>query len=582
MGDYLVVDNFSGAGGASEGMTEAFGRSPDIAINHSPDAVAMHAANHPNTKHFCEDIFEVDPIKITDGKRVLLCWLSPDCKHFSKAKGGVPVDQNIRGLAWVTIRWGATKRPDVMMLENVEEFRSWGPVIETEDGPQPDKERSGEYFKVFLDILTNGADKHSEGFSECLKTLDISPDSIMAHKLAKGLGYDVDFKELIGCDYGAPTIRKRLFMIMRSDGKEIRWPEPTHGPRDSLEVQSGKLEPYRTAAECIDWSIPSKSIFGRKKNLASNTLRRIVRGIEKFVINNPEPFLVKVNHSGDQFRGQRIYEPLGTLTSKNGYGIVVPTLIQVGYGDKEGKRVLELNKPLGTVTAGGNKFALATAYIRKDYNNSVGDDISNPISTITSRSTHHSLMNARLTPCSELESLDLSTEIKKVCDPYFKKRLFQAELLLDTNVGNSLEVEKLFKEYEIDPNQVTVNSTFLVKYYGSDTGQLLNEPIHTIPCKDRFGLVTIAGENYRITDITFRMLQPRELARGNGVKDSYIIDMDQYGYKLPKYKQVNGIGNMVLPDLSRALVEANLPEYCSKEPYQEQVELLNADFGWSC
>lgn len=573
----MIVDYFCGAGGASEGIRKAFGVAPDLAINHSKDAIAMHSANHPNTHHLCEDAFMVDPVISTYGKKILLCWLSPDCKHFSKAKGKAPVDQKIRGLAWVTIRWAASKRPDCIMLENVEEFKTWGPL---DENGEPDKKRAGEFFDVFIGILTTGTDKHSDGFRECLKTLEIKENSILAHKLSKGLGYDIEFRELSGCDYGAPTTRKRLFMIMRSDGKKIVWPEPTHGKRDSLEVAAGLLKPYRTAAECINWNIPSRSIFGRKKDLVPNTLRRIVKGIKKFVTDNPDPFIVKVNHSGDQFRGQSIYEPLGTLTAKNGFALVVPTMIQVGYGDSEGNRSLDLHKPLGTVTAGGRKFAFATAWIRKDYNTSIGDDISEPFSTITSRSNHHSLMLAHLRKSYNWENLDLDDELEIFSKPNCLRRFKRSHLLLRTNVGNSLEVEQLFTKYGIDSN-VQPNSSFLVKYYGSDVGQSLNEPLHTVPTKDRFGIVILQGERYRITDITFRMIEAEELARSHNFSESYIFDMDQYGNKLAKYKQVNGIGNSVLPDLSEALCRANFPEYCVSEPVNEQIELLNADFGWS-
>lgn len=245
----IVVDNFAGGGGASTGIELAIGRSVDVAINHDPDAIAMHEANHPNTKHYCEDVFDVNPREVAAGRPVAICWLSPDCKHHSKAKGGKPVNKKIRGLAWVVVRWAATVRPKVMFLENVEEFKSWGPLIMTDKGPMPDPDRKGKTFKSFVRAIERQ-------------------------------GYVVDFRELRACDYGAPTTRKRLFMIARCDGKPIIWPEPTHGPADSEEVKSGKLLPYHSAAECIDWTLQGNSIFGRKKSLSPNTLKRIARGLK--------------------------------------------------------------------------------------------------------------------------------------------------------------------------------------------------------------------------------------------------------------------------------------------------------------
>lgn len=323
----LIVDNFAGGGGASSGIEMATGRSVDIAINHDPDAIAMHAMNHPSTKHYCESVWDVNPREAVNGLPVGLCWLSPDCKHFSKAKGGKPVEKKIRGLAWVAVRWAATVKPRVIMLENVEEFKTWGPIV---DG-KPCPDRKGKTFQSFVRALERQ-------------------------------GYKVEFKELRACDYGAPTIRKRLFMVARRDGRPIVWPKPTHGKPDTPEVKSDKLKPWRTAAECIDWSIPCPSIFERNKPLAENTLKRIAKGIQKFVIDSASPFLV-----------------------------------QTGYGERKGQspRALNINAPLGTVVAGGVKHALVSAFLAKHYTGVVGDSINNPTPTVTTID-HNALVTSHL------------------------------------------------------------------------------------------------------------------------------------------------------------------------------------------
>lgn len=324
--DEIIVDNFAGGGGASTGIELAIGHSVDIAINHDPAAIAMHKANHPETEHYCESVWDVDPVKAVRGRPVGLAWFSPDCKHFSKAKGGTPVNKNIRGLAWVAVRWAATVKPRVIILENVEEFKTWGPLIKDENGNYyPDPSKAGYTFEHFVKSL-------------------------------KKLGYAVEWKELRACDYGAPTIRKRFFMIARCDGKPIVWPQPTHGDPESEEVKSDKLKPWRTAAEIIDWSIPCKSIFERKKPLNDSTMNRIAKGIQKFIIGNPNPYI---------------------LDDK------AMVLIQMGYGDPEGKRSLDINKPLGTITAGGNKFGLVTAFISTQFKSSTGHELDKPLATIT-------------------------------------------------------------------------------------------------------------------------------------------------------------------------------------------------------
>ncbi|MCY9527036.1 DNA cytosine methyltransferase, partial [Paenibacillus larvae] len=463
----LIVDNFAGGGGASTGIELATGRNVDIAINHDPAAIAMHMVNHPETEHYCESVWDVDPRKVTRGRPVGLAWFSPDCKHFSKAKGGKPVEKGIRGLAWVAVRWAATVRPRVIMIENVEEFKTWGPLLK--DG-HPDPDKKGKTFKAFVNAL-------------------------------KRQGYQLDWKELRACDYGAPTIRKRLFLVARCDGRPIVWPKPTHGDPKSDEVRKGKLKPWRTAAEIIDWSIKCPSIFNRKKPLSENTMRRIARGIQRFVIENPNPFIVRIGQTG--FGGDRLQysldQPLTTTTTKAEHLLISPTLIQMGYGDPEGRRVLNLNKSLGTITAGGNKFALATAFIARQFGTSTGHEITRPLGTV-----------------------------------------------MPKGGGKSQLV-----------------TAFLTKYYGADIGQSVQHPLYTVTTKDRFGLVTIKGQDYKIVDIGMRMLEPHELFAAQGFPSDYIIDVDADGRKYSKSAQVARCGNAVPPPFAEALVRANLPDLCT-------------------
>jgi len=328
----IIVDNFAGGGGASTGIELATGLNVDIAINHDPDAIAMHKANHPETKHYCESVWDVDPKKACEGRPVGLCWLSPDCKHFSKAKGGKPVEKKIRGLAWIAVRWAKAVRPRVIMLENVEEFKTWGPL--TKDN-KPDPKRKGQTFHAFVRALNKE-------------------------------GYKVEFKELRACDYGAPTIRKRFFLITRCDGKPITWPEPTHGNPKELNVQIWLKKPWRTAAEVIDWSLPCKSIFDRKKPLVENTMRRIAKGIEKFVVNNSEPFIVRIGQTG--FGGDRlsysIHKPLSTVVSKAEHCLVTPFLSQYHSYESDGARGQNLDRPLLTQDT-SNRYALTVAFMQK-------------------------------------------------------------------------------------------------------------------------------------------------------------------------------------------------------------------------
>ena len=525
----LFVDNFAGGGGASTGIETAIGRNVDIAINHDPDAIAMHKANHPNSKHYCEDVWEVDPNEACGGNPVALAWFSPDCKHFSRAKGGKPVDKNIRGLAWVAIKWAYAVRPRVIMLENVPEIQTWGPL--GEDG-KPIKERAGETFMGFILALTGGIPAWHPAYPEMCDALSIEPTSEMAQRLQKGLGYKVQHRTLKSCDYGAPTTRTRFYMIARCDEKPIVWAEPTHAPKDSKAVRYGCKLPYRTAAECIDWSIPAQSIFERKKPLAENTMRRIARGIRKFVIDNPEPFIVTVNHSGEGFRGQSTDEPLSTVTAKNGYSVVAPTLVQ--YHSETGKdevRGQELTEPLMTQDT-SNRYALSVAHIMKNYGGGytgAGSLADKPLDTVTAKD-HNSLVTAHLmTMRNNMDGQPIDEPLTTI----------------SCSGAHHAEVQ-----------------AFLAKYFSTGAAKSVNEPLDTVTTKDRFALVTIHGEEYIITDIKMRMLQPRELFNAQGFPRDYVIDHDADGHPYVKSKQVARCGNAVTPPVATALVRANLPEYC--------------------
>lgn len=489
--DELLIDSFAGGGGASLGIEMALGRSPDIAINHDAEALAMHQANHPASKHFCEDVWAVDPIKATKGKRVGLMWLSPDCKHHSKAKGGKPVDKKIRGLAWVAVKWAKAVKPRVICLENVEEFEDWGPLLE--DG-RPCPLRKGFTFRRFVRQLEN-------------------------------CGYAVEHRELVAADFGAPTTRNRLFLIARCDGLPIVWPEPTHS-----KVASTTLLPWRPAAECIEWSDPCPSIFDRKRPLADNTLRRIARGIRRYVMETAEPFIVPVLHAGDT-RTHSIHAPMPTVTGahRGEHALVAPTLIQTGYGERAGQapRSLDLFNPLGTVVS-GQKHALVTAFLAKHYggHETPGTPMAKAMDTITAQD-HHALVASSL--------------IK------FK--------------GTSRDGQQLglpLHTIQAGGQHYGEVRAFMTQYYGEGNGQeaSVNEPAHTIRARDCLALVTVAGIKYAIADIGMRMLQPRELFRAQGFPDTYRIDSDLSGRLFTKSAQVRMCGNSVCPPVAAAIVRA--------------------------
>lgn len=560
----LFVDNFAGGGGASTGIELAIGRNVDIAINHDPDAIAMHRANHPNTKHYCEDVWEVDPVEACDGRPVTLAWFSPDCKHFSRAKGGKPADKNIRGLAWVAVKWAYLVRPSVIMLENVPEIQTWGPLGKDN---RPIKERAGETFDGFIKALSIGISTDHPAFPEMCEALSISWESEMAMALVKGLGYDIQFRILRSCDYGAPTTRQRFYMIARCDGRKIVWPKPTHGQKNSADVKSGKKKPYHTAAECIDWSIPAQSIFERDRPLAENTLRRIARGIRRFVIDNPEPFIVTVNHGGDNFRGQSINEPLQTVTAKHGYGIVTPT-IMCNNENNVGARV---DSPLPTVTTGNRNFLVAPTLIQYHSETSKeevrGQEVDQPIMTIDTApryalSCAHIMKNYGGGYTGAGSKADAPLDTVTATD---HNSLVTAHIMTMRNHMDGQPVDEPLGTITAGTTHHLEVQAFLLKYYGNGTANSVSEPLDTVTARDRFALVTIHGEEYIITDIRMRMLQPRELFNAQGFPEDYIIDHDADGKVYPKVKQVARCGNAVTPPVPAALVRANLPECCVAE-----------------
>lgn len=539
----IVVDNFAGGGGASTGIEMALGRSPEIAINHDPDAISMHTVNHPTTEHYCESVWDIVPRDVVAGRPVGLVWLSPDCKHFSKAKGSTPVSKKIRGLAWVTLRWAATVRPRVIMLENVEEFQTWGPLlIDSEGNARPDPAKKGRTFNSFINAL-------------------------------RRQGYKVEWRELRACDYGTPTIRKRLFLIARRDGAPIVWPKPTHGDPASAEVKAGKLLPWPTAADIIDWSIPCPSIFERKRPLAENTLRRIAKGLERFVINAAEPFIVKCNHTStrtvyDCFRGQGINEPLQTITQSPGFAVVQPTLAPfiTEFANASHQRNMPADEPLRTICAQvkGGHFALVAPVIARQFGNSVGQSVEDPLGTVMAKADKSQLVTAFLAKhYTGVVGAELIQPLPTVTTVDHNALVTSHLVKLRGTCQHGQPVTDPMPTVTAGGLHIGEVRAFLLKYYGTNIGHPADEPLQTVTTKHRFGLVTVRGEDYQIVDIGMRMLEPHELFAAQGFPADYVIDHDATGKKFTKTAQVARCGNAVCPPLAAALVRANLPEMCA-------------------
>lgn len=578
--DEIIVDNFAGGGGASTGIELAAGRPVDIAINHDPDAILLHKTNHPYTEHLQASVWDVDPVEVCRGRPVGLAWFSPDCKHFSKAKGAALVDRNIRGLAWIVLRWAALVRPRVIMLENVEEFQTWGPVR----NGKPVKAKAGQTFHKWKQQLT-------------------------------GLGYKIEHRELVAADYGAPTTRKRFVLVARCDGRPIVWPERTHAPRDSEDVHSGKLLPWRSAAEIIDWGIPAYSIFDSRQDilekygvkavrpLADNTMRRIIRGVDKFTIRSGHPFIVQCNHGGDgHTRG--VVDPVNTVTGKYTGGLCEPIVAPFTFSNTGGSVGDSASGPVHTIrTAGGQILSAANLiqYHTEQTEAVRASGVGTPIQTVDA-SNRYGLTTAQLVEYfGNGQPIDVQKPTHTVTS-HDREAVVCAHIskYYGGVVGADIS-EPLPTVTAIDHNAVT--AAHIVEFKGQDIGQSATAPLRTITAsagefascqvllakagglelgrwplirellnqycsydlgEDDVLLLVINGTAYYIADITLRMLTPRELYNAMGFPSDYIIERDYKGNAYGKTKQVARCGNAVCPPLAEAMVRANLPEWCGQ------------------
>lgn len=484
--DGMIIDCFAGGGGASVGIEMALGRQVDIAINHDPQAILMHKTNHWKTLHLTEDIFTVDLKKYVKDNRVALMWASPDCTSHSKAKGGQPRNQGLRILPWAVYKHAKAILPDVIIMENVEEIQQWGPLDES---GHPIKERMGEEYKRFITAM-------------------------------KSLGYIFESKELIAADYGAPTTRKRWYAIFRRDGRSIKWPEATFS-----KTGGNGLKKWRPVSDILDFSNLGKSIFGRKKPLADNTLRRIARGLDKFVFNGgDQAYIVQIGYGereGQKPRVNDIKKPLGTIVAMSTkHALVTPFIVQ--YHSETAKhevRGQKVKDPLMTIDT-SNRYALVAAFISKFYKTGCGQSCLEPLHTITTSAGHFGQVNVLMADWEQLKAAGIDEETAKKC---------------------------------------TWVSEFIMEYYGTGTGQSVKEPLHTVVTKDRFALITVLGNEYVILDIYLRMLTPEELKLAQGFPKDYIIDRDYKWRPYPTAEQVRRIGNSVVPVMAEALVSANCP-----------------------
>lgn len=542
--DEIIVDNFAGGGGASTGIELALGRPVTIAINHDPAAILMHKTNHPHTEHLQASVWDVDPVQVCRGRPVGLAWFSPDCKHFSKAKGSALVDRNIRGLAWIVLRWAGTVRPRVIILENVEEFTTWGPVRKG----RPIRSKSGVTFLRWLDQL-------------------------------KALGYDVEHRELVAADYGAPTTRKRFVLVARCDGQPIVWPERTHAPADSEEVRDGKLLPWRSAAEIIDWSLPMYSIFESKaeikekygvnavRPLAANTERRIIRGVDKHTIRSGKPFFVFAN-TGHSV-GEPADQPIGVVRTSGGEVLAAANLIQYHTEQTESARTNGLRDALPTIDA-SNRYGLVTAHLTEYYGNGEPIDIRDPLHTVTSHDrnaltsvvlhpVHAGGYNGKgNTPDAPLNTVTSAGGLMLAAHHITE---FKGQ-----DIGQDLG--RPLRTITAGGGEFALTSTIIRKYGpGQDMGcwpkvrELLNKYCGYDLAEDEVLLTRIGGAWWFISDIKIRMLAPKELYAAMGFPPDYIIERDYTGKAYPKTQQVARCGNAVCPPMARAVVAANMPEY---------------------
>lgn len=607
--DEMLIDNFAGGGGASTGIELATGRIVDIAVNHNRAAIQMHERNHPYTKHFCEDVWQIDPKKVTQGRPVAVVWGSPDCTHFSKAKGGTPVEKNIRGLAWVLCKWAGTVKPRVIIMENVEEFQTWGPVIPMRINGRCVKKilKRGKLRKPYVTA------EKGEELSE--KEQVFVPDKKRAGQTfnrfveqLRKLGYEVQWKVLRACDYGAPTTRKRFFLIARCDGKPIVFPKPTHGDKKGL-------KPFRTAAECIDFSDLGKSIFGRKKPLAVNTMKRIAKGLDKFVIKSPKPFIMQARFENPP---QDINSPLSTITTVNKHYVTSPKLTPYIMSNNTGNAPHGIEEPLPTITTGVRNFVCMPSLVQYHGEQSEkdvrGQKLDKPLNTVDTQN-RYGLSSAFLTKYFSGEN-QAGADIQK---PLPTVTAIDHNALVAVNISSRFGNGEDGRGREIDKPLPTVTgedhnqlmATHLVTMRNNMIGQSVNEPLSTITAKaahhatvnaylqkltgneadlgywneiremlnkyagynigaDEILIIEIDKVQYFISDISMRMLEPRELAKAQGFPEDYVLQVDE---SYSKSAQIERIGNSVCPVMSEVLVRANLPELCTRGPIKTMKRL---------
>lgn len=596
--DDIYVDSFAGGGGASTGIELATGHPVDIAINHDESAIMMHKRNHPFTEHYREDVWGIDPVQATRGRHVRLAWFSPDCKHFSRAKGAALVDKKIRGLAWIVLKWAGLVRPDVIMLENVPEFVTWGPVRKG----KPVKSKAGQTYRKW-------------------------------HAQLSALGYQIESRELCAADYGAPTIRTRFCLIARCDGKPIRFPEPTHAPRDSEDVKNGKKKPWRAAAEIIDWSLPCYSIFASKEEikrrygatvmrpLKENTLKRIARGLDKFVLKSAAPFIVECKHSHGSVHD--IDFPVRTITSKDSFALAYPKAIPFIMSNNTNNAPHGMNEPIPTATTGNRNFLVAANLIQyhseQNEKEVRAQGVADPLKTVDTEN-RYGLAAVHLTQYfsgdGHYHGLDeplatVTTREREGVTAAFLSKYY-------TGVDGAEVKEPLPTVTGIDHNSLA--AVHLSHFKGQDKGQHPSDPLMTVTARDgQFAeirtviqkydentpndlgfwheirgllntycgytlkddevlLLGIGGIWYFLYDIGLRMLAPRELYDAMGFPHDYIIDKDVDGNPIRRGDQVARCGNAVCPPIAEAMVRANIEE-CAKQKIVSMAHLHDAMCG---
>lgn len=599
----ILVDFFAGGGGASTGLEMGLNNTVFVAVNHNPKALSMHEVNHPHAKHFVQDVFVVDPIKVCDGHRVGWFHASPDCTHHSQAAGGQPRKKEIRDLSWVAIKFAGKVRPDVISLENVKQILNWGPLIAKRD------KATGRV--ITLEKIDVGGKKvhrvaepgeHVPRHNQFLIPDPRRKGSTWRHfvRSLEKLGYVVEWKKLIAADFGAPTTRERLFLIARCDGQPIIWPTPTH-----FKNPKRGQKKWRSAAECIDFDDLGKSIFDREKPLANATCKRIARGTFKFVLEAKEPYLIKsstpfIYRDFGTSTGHHIDEPLATITSTFGghctvvnpiltpfitefanasqqrnwsadqplsticaqvkgghHALVAPMLIHAGHGEgtpenpRWSKGCDDIRNPLATITTSGGRN-LVSAYMMQangGFCETDGRGLDKPLSTITNAGSQQQLVSAVFTQAYYGNKREGDHRSESINNPL---------RTIPTENRHSLVSASLSKDNFDGALRV---AAFLINYYGNGDARDIQNPLDTVTTKDRLALVTvwIKGEPWIIVDIRMRMLKPRELYLAQGFPKNYVIDIGHDGKPLSKKDQVHMVGNSVSPEPMAAIARANNP-----------------------